>query len=154
MIVGEPGTGKSQLVLTYIKSIKTISQNLGIEIDHLKLGGKPLLVNNLDSLKFFNDLEHDCILFDDVNWKTVENREILIKLIDSVDASTFSVKHGSIQIPAKIPRFIVSNFSLEEYLKDRTDINFCNAINRRYMKIELEKGIKLFSEKLNNEETK
>ena len=44
--------------------------------------------------------------------------EILIHLLDCENSSTFSIKHGSIAIPQNIPRFIISNKSLEFYIGD------------------------------------
>ena len=44
---------------------------------------------------------------------------MLLKLLDCESATTFNVKHGSVQIPACTARFICSNFLLSYYVGER-----------------------------------
>ena len=94
ILMGEAGTGKTQFLQTFIKE---------------SLGLNPLVINNLDSLRFFKDELHNAILLDDCgNWDD-KSREDIIKLIDSEGPTTHNIKHGSIIIQKPTPRFLVLN---------------------------------------------
>lgn len=148
-MMGDPGSGKSQFIKTFISHLRTIALQLfNVNLKGLSLGGKPLIINNYDGLRFFNPSVHDSIVIDDMNWAEIHDRETLIKMLDSEDSSTFNIKHSTILIPENTQRFIVSNKSLEDYLKERTDIIICDAIKRRYKTVFLEAGVKLFAPNL------
>ena len=104
MLVGETKTGKTLLMLNFI-------------INTLKL--KPLVVNNIDSIRYFDPSKHNAVFFDDCNFSAVHDEEMLLKLLDCESATTFNVKHGSVQIPACTARFICSNFLLSYYVGER-----------------------------------
>ena len=117
VLVGAPGTGKSQFILSYIR-------------EELKL--EPLLVNDFHSIREFICGFHTSILLDDINLSKL-TREAVLKLVDSCDETTFDVKFGTIRIPAKTPRFIVSNKSLSELISFKVD----GAIIRRVVEIDI-----------------
>ena len=102
-LIGPGGTGKSSFMLCYTKEI---------------LGLVPLIVNNLDGIRFFEPGLHECIIFDDVDFSRVRSREELIKLLECVDMTTHRVLHGTVRIPKDTPRFIVSNYNLNHYLRN------------------------------------
>jgi len=101
MLVGETKTGKTVLMHDFI-------------INTLKLS--PLIINNIDGIRFFDPNEHNALFFDDCNFSTVQTEEMLLKLFDCESATTFNVKHGSVQIPANTPRFVCSNALLSHYV--------------------------------------
>ena len=49
ILIGAPGTGKTQLILAFLL--------------HFKF--RPLMINNIDSLRFFDNNKHNAIVFDD-----------------------------------------------------------------------------------------
>jgi len=104
MLVGETKTGKTLLTMDFI-------------INTLKL--KPLVVNNIDSIRYFNPSKHNALFFDDCNFSGVHDEEMLLKLFDCESATTFNIKHSSVQIPAYTARFICSNFLLSYYVGER-----------------------------------
>lgn len=124
-VVGRSGIGKSQLAQAYLKELKL----------------HPLIVNNLDGLRFFNANVHNCILYDDVNFSHLE-RETLLKLFEYEDDTTIPIKHGTISIPKRTRKFILSNKKLEHYVKFELD----EAILRRLQVIELP-NVNLFAVK-------
>lgn len=101
MLVGETKTGKTVLMHDFI-------------VNTLKLS--PLIINNIDGIRFFDPNEHNTLFFDDCNFSTVQTEEMLLKLFDCESATTFNVKHGSVQIPANTPRFVCSNVLLSHYV--------------------------------------
>ena len=123
MLVGGSGTGKSHLVKTYLYD----------------RGYNSLVINNLDGLRFFDASTHNCLILDDVD--LTSDRERLIKIIDSEEECTLSIKHGSVRIPANTLRFIVSNKPMDYYNPRLADLP---EIRRRFMEIHI-KGCKLFS---------
>lgn len=129
-MVGLPGTGKTQMMLSLLR----------------RQNRTPLIVNNFDGLRFFSE-SNDCIIIDDANWSEVANRETLIKIIDSQDKSTLSIKHGSVSIPSNTQRFIISNKLIEEYL-NLSKIPLCAAVTRRYVLYKLPEGVSLFANKI------
>lgn len=125
VLVGQPGSGKSKLIESYLTH-------------ELKLN--PLIINNIDALRFFKEGIHKSIVFDDCSFSGRE-REELIKLIDSEDGTTFSVKHNSIKIPKNIQRYIITNKDLatlfgQHYLD--------TAISRRIILVKLKEDEKLY----------
>lgn len=104
MLVGETQTGKTLLMLNFIKNT-------------LKLN--PLTVNNIDSIRYFEPSKHNALFFDDCDFASIQSEEMLLKLLDCESATTFNVKHGSVQIPACTARFICSNFLLSYYVGER-----------------------------------
>ena len=104
MLVGETQTGKTLLMLNFIKNT-------------LKLN--PLTVNNIDSIRYFEPSKHNALFFDDCDFASIQSEEMLLKLLDCESATTFNVKHGSVQIPACTARFICSNFLLSSYVGER-----------------------------------
>ena len=106
MLVGETQTGKTLLMLNFIKNT-------------LKLN--PLTVNNIDSIRYFEPSKHNALFFDDCDFASasIQSEEMLLKLLDCESATTFNVKHGSVQIPACTARFICSNFLLSFYVGER-----------------------------------
>ena len=93
IIIGPPGTGKTQFISTFL------SQSMGL---------KPLIVNNIDALRFINN-KHGAIVFDDCSWKTDIDRESLIKLLDSEGPTSHNIKHGSVFIEKSTPRVVITN---------------------------------------------
>lgn len=71
----------------------------------------PLVINNKDALRFFNNDTHNAIIFDDCSWPEDINREELIKLIDSEQPTTHSIKHSSVMINKSTPRFVIVNYA-------------------------------------------
>lgn len=121
ILIGEAGTGKTQFLQTFIKEA---------------LGLNPLVINNLDSLRFFKDELHNAILLDDCgNWDN-KSREDIIKLIDSEGPTTHNIKHGSILIQKPTPRFLVLNPPIP-YALNKTD----KAIQRRIVLHNLNKSL-------------
>lgn len=104
MLVGETQTGKTLLMLDFIKNT-------------LKLN--PLTVNNIDSIRYFEPSKHNALFFDDCDFGSIQSEEMLLKLLDCESATTFNIKHGSVQIPACTARFICSNFLLSYYVGER-----------------------------------
>ncbi len=104
MLVGVTKTDKTHLMLDFI-------------INTLKL--KPLAVNNIDSIRYFDLSKHNALFFDDCDFSSFKNEEMLSKLFDCESATTFDVKHISVQIPACTARFVCSNFSLSYYVGER-----------------------------------
>jgi hypothetical protein len=104
MIVGKTKTGKTRLVLDFI-------------MNTLKL--RPLVINNIDSIRHFDSSKHNAVFFDDCDFSGFKNEEMLLKLFDCESATTFSVKHTSVQIPACTARFICSNFLLSYYVGEK-----------------------------------
>ena len=105
LLIGGAGTGKSQLLLCYVR-------------EQLEL--EPLLINDFHSLRDFRIGFHNALIIDDIDLSKL-SREVLIKLLDSSDESTFDVKFGTIRIPAKTPRFISTNKTLDEMTKIAPD---------------------------------
>ena len=104
MLVGATQTGKTLLMLNFIKNT-------------LKLN--PLTVNNIDSIRYFEPSKHNALFFDDCDFASIQSEEMLLKLLDCESATTFNIKHGSVQIPACTARFICSNFLLSSYVGER-----------------------------------
>ena len=121
ILIGEAGTGKTQFLQTFIKE---------------SLGLNPLVINNLDSLRFYRDELHNAILLDDCgNWDD-KSREDIIKLIDSEGPTTHNIKHGSVIIQQPTPRFLVLNPPLP-YALSRED----KAIQRRIVLHNLDQSL-------------
>lgn len=77
-------------------------------LDHFRY---PLLVRHIDDLKKLDSMT-DGIVFDDMSflhWPTTA----CIHLLDYENASTINVKHGTVTIPAMMPRFITYNAEFE-----------------------------------------
>ena len=62
----------------------------------------PLVINNFDSIKSFNEGIHIAIIIDDATLKTLKEEQ-LIKSLDSEDKTTFRVTHGSMIISIQTP---------------------------------------------------
>ena len=120
MLVGETKTGKTVLMNDFI-------------INTLKLS--PLIINNIDGIRFFDPNIHNALFFDDCNFSTVQTEEMLLKLFDCEAATTFNIKHGSIQIPANTARFICSNLLLSHYVGSQ--IASLEKITRRLKVIDI-----------------
>jgi len=120
MLMGPSGCGKTKFIEAYLES----------------KGRKPLVINDINSIKDFDKDSHDCIVFDDVDWSKVA-REQMIKLLDSNDPTTFRVTHGSVSIPSKTPRFVLSNKSLQSYVEYDVSSKENKAITRRYISYQL-----------------
>lgn len=69
----------------------------------------PLICNgHMDAMKEFNRLKHDGIIFNDMNylhWPI----EAQIHICDIKSRTQVNVKHGHVNIPAKVPRVFTSN---------------------------------------------
>jgi hypothetical protein len=120
MLIGETKTGKTVLMNDFI-------------VNTLKLS--PLIINNIDGIRFFDPNDHNALFFDDCNFSTVQTEEMLLKLFDCESATTFNVKHGSVQIPANTPRFICSNLLLAHYVG--SEIASLKKITRRLKIIDI-----------------
>jgi hypothetical protein len=118
-LLGESNTGKSAFVLAYVES-----QRL-----------KPLVINNLDSLREFVAGFHDCIVLDDSDLDLDLTREVVIKLLSVYEEVTLKLRFSNVRIPAGVKRFFVSNKKLEYYIGDsmRND----PAISRRFAEIDI-----------------
>lgn len=84
---------------------------------------KPLLVRHMDQLRGINTHFYDGIIFDDMSFSHWP-RESVIHLCDLQNASGINIKHGVVELPAKVPRVFVSNVPI--FNEDPT-----KAINRR-----------------------
>jgi hypothetical protein len=100
---GDSNTGKSQFLKSYCNS---------------KTELKPFLViNDLNSITRYS-WQHNSLIFDDMDFTIFKknlSREVLIKLLDSEEQTTFDVKHGSISLRENVFRFIISNKLPSEY---------------------------------------
>jgi hypothetical protein len=90
-IMGKPGSGKTRFMMAYCES-KCI---------------KPLIVNNIDALKLIQE-DHGMIVFDDVDFSN-SSREELISLLDAEKSSDIRILYQTLQLPANLPRTILSN---------------------------------------------
>ena len=122
-LLGEPGTGKTKFIESYC-------------IDVFKL--TPLIINNFDALKYFDDIRHNAIIIDDICLKHCD-RSTVIKLLDSEDSTTFRVTYRTITIPVNTPRFILSNLEL----KDLVSFELDEGITRRIIVTNIG-GLKLY----------
>jgi hypothetical protein len=95
-IMGKPGSGKTRFMMAYC-------ENKGI---------KPLIVNNIDALKSIRD-DHGMIVFDDVDFSN-STREELISLLDAEKSSDIRILYQTLQLPANLPRTILSNMAPAE----------------------------------------
>jgi len=84
VLIGQPGTGKTEMIEAYVKDV---------------LKGNPLIINNLDGLRFFNPDLNNVIIFDDCSWNEDIIRENLLKLVDSQKGTTHNIKHGTVWVP-------------------------------------------------------
>lgn len=98
--VGAPGTGKTQFIKTVV-----------IE----KLGLRPLIINNYDSIRRFNPHSFDCIIIDNFNFYDL-NQEEIIALFDSENEVTLKVQFPNVLIPAYTPRFVIHNKMFSDIL--------------------------------------
>ncbi len=121
-LVGPPGTGKTQFILTYLR-----------EVLHLQ----PLLINNYDSIKNFDSSHHTCIVFDDCQGLSILSREEVIKILDSEVPTTHRVLHGSKSIDRPTLRVFIMNPPINSVF-DFTD----EAIKRRVKVFEFEGSLK------------
>jgi hypothetical protein len=95
-IMGKPGSGKTKFIMAYC-------ENKGI---------KPLIVNNIDALKSIQG-GHGMIVFDDVDFSN-SSREELISLLDAEKCSDIRILYQTVQLPANLPRTILSNVAPAE----------------------------------------
>lgn len=119
-LIGRSGSGKSQIISSYAIERRNLT---------------PLIINNFDALRFFDSNKHNALIIDDLSKLDDLSREELIKLFDSEDETTFNLKHGSAQIPANTPRFIVTNSALSEIV-DKT-LADDPAIKRRIFSVDI-----------------
>jgi len=124
VLVGEPGAGKSVFLETFVLEV---------------LGLKPLKINNIDALRFFDPSKHNAIILDDVSDLETLTREGMVNLIDSVAATTHNIKHGTVAIPSETLRCVALN-NLPRFFNFR-DL----AIHRRVQIYQLDN--KLFKNK-------
>ena len=94
VLIGNPGTGKTQMVMAFLKDVLQL---------------KPMIINNVDAIRFHDSRYNDAIIFDDCNWDPNIPREELIKLLDSEVSTTHNIKHGTIRIEKPTPRVIIGN---------------------------------------------
>jgi len=94
VLIGESGTGKSQLICAFLTQVLNLN---------------PFVINNIDSIRFFKNNFHNAIVFDDCKWDPNIDRESLIKLVDSESPTTHNVKHGSTVIEYPTLRVIIIN---------------------------------------------
>jgi DNA replication protein DnaC len=52
VLIGNPGTGKTQMVMAFLKDVLQL---------------KPMIINNMDGLRFYDNNVNDAIIFDDCN---------------------------------------------------------------------------------------
>ncbi len=121
ILVGQPGTGKTQFITSFIQEI---------------LGINPLVINNLDAIRYFNPDKHGAIVFDDCPAWDNKTREEIIKLIDSEVPTTHDIKHGSVLINNSTPRFLILNPPLPYNLTKKD-----KAIQRRIQIVQLNQSL-------------
>ena len=121
-LVGPPGTGKTQFILTYLREVLNL---------------QPLLINNYDSIKNFDSSHHTCIVFDDCQGLSILSREEVIKILDSEVPTTHRVLHGSKSIERPTLRVFIMNPPINSVF-DFTD----EAIKRRVKVFEFEGSLK------------
>jgi hypothetical protein len=95
-IMGKPGSGKTRFIMAYCED----------------KGIKPLIVNNIDALKSIQE-DHGMIVFDDVDFSN-SSREELISLLDAEKSSDIRILYQTVQLPANLPRTILSNTAPNE----------------------------------------
>lgn len=123
IVLGSSGTGKTRFFQSLLNY----------------LGKIPLVINNYDSIKEFRLGYHNIIVMDDMSFDNL-SLEVIIKLLDSSDETTFDVKYGSIRIPENTLRIVISNRSFDSlfglnkisYLDKRLE-----AVKRRVKIIDL-----------------
>jgi hypothetical protein len=125
-LIGDSGSGKSQIINAYAIEKRDLT---------------PLTINNFDALRFFDSNKHNALIIDDPSKLKKLSREELIKLFDSEDATTFDLKHGSVQIPANTPRFIITNSALSAVVDKALAQD--PAINRRIFSVDI-RDLKLY----------
>lgn len=102
----------------------------------------PILVRHKDGLKRFNPRLHDCIIFDDMNFKHWP-RESVIHLLDLQNDSEIDVKHGTAMIPRGVARIFLSNVPI--WPDDHT-----GAIQRRLYTVVIREDLRIMDN--NNED--
>jgi len=90
MVVGPPGTGKTQYALSHFN--------------------KPLFVTHMDDLKNFHQRVHDGIVFDDMNFKHLP-RNSQIHLVDQDHGRSIHVRYGTARIPKRTKKIFTCNYS-------------------------------------------
>lgn len=111
VLKGESGTAKSSFITAY-----------SVE----KLNLRPVLINDVNSIRTFDSANHNAIIIDDADFSNIP-REKLIKLLDSESRTTIRVTFGSISIPEETQRFVITNRSLVEMNPNAEDL----AVQRR-----------------------
>ena len=92
ILVGETGTGKSELALTLLTHV---------------LKRKFLTIRSLGDLEFFDKRKHFGLLIDGLSFR---KRDSSLNLIDSDSYCSFRIKYcGLKELPAGIPRIITTN---------------------------------------------
>jgi len=120
VISGKSGYGKTQFAKTLFKN--------------------PLIVRHMDKLKSFDELEHDGIIFDDMNFSHWP-RESCIHLVDIEEDTDLNVKCGMVTLPAGTPRVITTNRRSDEIFS-----SFDKAIRRRITTFEVMKDLRKLGE--------
>ena len=98
---GKAGIGKTELMVTLFNT----------------LGKEPLLVSNIDQLKDVGDgySKYSGIIFDDCQLNK-QTGEQFIQLLNVQRVSSLNVKYGTTTIPEGLPRCIVSNLPLSQWI--------------------------------------
>lgn len=111
IITGEPGTGKTQLMKTWLQEK---------DINHLH-------IRHLEGIKHLQD-DHRLILFDDCKGIYELDREQRIAILDTETYADIRILYGTQRIPPNVARVFLTN-DLEYILPRET--KFDKAINRR-----------------------
>lgn len=112
VVIGPSGIGKTELS-------KALSSN-------------PLVVSHIDQLKELKVGEHDCVIFDDMNFSHW-TRENMIHLTDLSNDRGINVKGDYATLPAGLKRIITSNKKPHELFPKWFDA----SINRRIFIVEI-----------------
>jgi len=110
VITGVSGAGKTQFALSHFQ--------------------KPLLCSHSEDLKKLRPKYHDGIVFDDMTFSHWPPQSC-IHLLDMELPRSINVKYGSVNIPAKLPRFFTSNRDFRQIFSAEANEAEWLAIERR-----------------------
>jgi hypothetical protein len=118
---GVPGCGKSHFTRIMLQEKFFISN--------------PLIVNNIDSLREWDRLKYDAIIFDDCSLTNLD-RSQLISILSMELGGTIECRYQNVRIGPDTMRIFVQNMPLTAVL---TKMNLQNdlALTRRFVEIEL-----------------
>lgn len=109
LIWGNSNTGKTQFALAHFKN--------------------PLVITHMDTLKRFNIVENDAIIFDDMSFQHL-HPEAVIHILDREVDRDIHIRYGTARIPAGVIKVITHNKKSIFYKEDIDEVQK-EAIDRR-----------------------